>query len=201
MKAADQRWTISVISPSPAAFDDFTDPDLAPAEGARRAINNSYLDIQHARHLANNWPQGKGTKSQQSIYGANTLTLQLDWAHRPLWTGTSQLLRLLGNDNGSAAQRAWAQGAVAIVRRISVIMQSHPQDWQQRGNSNSPTSPAQSNGNLPATSPPAGAPNESDKPSPPHEAGHKPSDPPFEPPTAANPNEEDSLCGVILCCA
>jgi|SRR5690625_1630409 len=194
-----QDWTIAILSPNPQVFEDFTDPDLPPMTGAKRAINNSYLQQQHARYVARNWPDGKGPASQQSIYDANTLTLQLQWAHRPLWAGTSQLLRLLGNAQGSVAQQIWAKGEVPIVRRVSVVMQSHPQDW--RGNESSPLTAPPPKEHEPQSGSPVSEP----RPHPAEEhastyeeVAHQQW--PQEPAITPTPHENEHLCGVVLCC-
>jgi len=124
-------WRIQIDSPHPLAFSDFDPlPDaLAPAI-ALPALDNDYLAEQHARYVARGWPQGRGQRSGQTIFEANTLTLTLHYPHRPLLASTRAVLRLLASGaDASYANTAWRQGFVVMHRRISVLMHSHPVRW------------------------------------------------------------------------
>jgi len=108
-------WRIQVDSPHLLAFSDFDPLPASLAPTALPALDNDYLFEQHARYVARGWPQGRGQRSRQTIFDANTLTLTLYWPHRPLLA--------------SKRSTAWRQGFVVMHRHISVLMQSHPVLW------------------------------------------------------------------------
>jgi len=123
-------WRIQVDSPHPLAFSDFDHLPASLAPTALPTLDNDYLFEQHARYVARGWPQGRGQRSNQTIFDANTLTLTLYWPHRPLLAGTRAVLRLLASGaEPDYANTAWRQGFVVMHRRISVLMQSHPVLW------------------------------------------------------------------------
>ncbi len=124
-------WRIEVLSPSPQAFLDFSDPALAIArQTGRRAINNNYLAEQDQHKRAQGWINGRGPQSGLSILQANTVVLRLTYLHEPILPGMKSLMRLLGAQGGSYGQRAMALGGyLPLVQEISLVMQSHPVDW------------------------------------------------------------------------
>jgi hypothetical protein len=162
-------WQIQILSPTAAAFDDFVDPTVMRAEhsgamlheqdGRRQtqhpalpvtpglpAINNHYQLEQHRRHAAAGWPGGRGPRSGQSIFEANTLVLRLRYLHEPALPGIKGLLRLLGNERGTYGQRAMALGGyLPLTREIALTMESHPVLWPLPANGKlirAPESPA-----------------------------------------------------------
>ena len=109
-----QPWHIQIISPGLAAFADFpASTAKAPHPSGLAAINNAYQPEQHQAALQSGWPQGKGPVSQQTIFDANTLTLQLTWRHLPLLPG---MATLMGD-------------ALVIQQNMVIEMQSDPLLW------------------------------------------------------------------------
>lgn len=127
-------WQIRILQPQRAAFADHADPEASVPTTASglRAINHDYQALQHDRRLGEGWPQGQGPVSGQTIFQANTLTLELVWLHEPLTPGLKTLMRTLSPADESYRSRAMAQGYLPIVRGISLTMQSHPVDWPDR---------------------------------------------------------------------
>jgi len=129
-------WRIQVDSPHPLAFSDFDPlpasfmPAALASATALPTLDNDYLFEQHARYVARGWLQGRGQRSKQTIFDANTLTLTLYYPHRPLLASTRAVLRLLASGaEPGYVNTAWRQGFVLMHRRISVLMQSHPVLW------------------------------------------------------------------------
>ncbi len=125
-------WHIGIRQPAPAAFLDHADATLsAPRDAPEQAsIRNDYQALQHARRLAQGWPQGRGPRSGHTIYEANTLTMDLLWPHRPMLPGLSALIRALASLSADAAQaRIMAAGYLPFRRRVIVTMQSDPSAW------------------------------------------------------------------------
>lgn len=125
-----QPWEIRVVSPSYHAFSDFSDPNVqVPGNTGFNTIRNSYQAEQHQAALQRGWPSGQGPLSGQTIFQANTLTLEAIWPHRPYLPVLRSLLRPLGAADGSYTQRSMAQGYLPLKRHMTLTMQSHPVQW------------------------------------------------------------------------
>lgn len=224
-------WRIEILSPTPKAFMDFSDPSLAIAhETGLAAINNNYLAEQGRSNR--NRGNGVGPLSGQSILQANTLVLRLTYLHEPVLPGMKGLLRMLGNDGAGYASHAMARGGyLPLVQEIMLTMQSHPVDWPLPANGKvvgsggvstaipSPLPAAKCQGlwclDQHATTIPPGSTPAPDKGSPPYwlppgnEQGEGPSGPPLSgnnggsTPRPEQPTVQpnDPACGVALCCA
>ncbi len=216
-------WRIHVVNPSAAAFSDFADSGLEIArKTGRRAIDNHYQRERHAARHAAGWPGGVGPESGQTLYQANTLTLELIYPVEPLVPGLRPLLQLLEAGSGYAA-RALAAGYLPITQEIHLTMQSHPVDWPDladgtvvhghvpREATSPPTTPATCHGIWcpPSSGTTAGGQNE-----PPGSGGLDPK-PPVNEPAVGTPTQPpasegaaggvdapagDPACGVTLCC-
>ncbi|MCD0503702.1 TadE/TadG family type IV pilus assembly protein [Bordetella petrii] len=115
-------WRIEVLQPSVQAFQAHARPGLKVNTAAgRRAISNDYQAEQHAARGI--------TAMGPDIFQANTLHLRLTYLHEPLAPPTRALLRLIGRDAGTCAQRAWARGLLPLRLDLHIEMQSHPVDW------------------------------------------------------------------------
>src|SRR3546814_12234232 len=67
-------WQIEVLSPTPAAFDDFADPSSAiENHGALATINSNYQHAQAQARRTQGWSHGLGSSSGVSIFQANTM--------------------------------------------------------------------------------------------------------------------------------
>jgi hypothetical protein len=124
-------WQIEILSPTAVAFDDFADPAIAPqGQPVIAAINNNYQLEQHRRLVAAGWQGGLGPRSGQTIFEANTLVLRLRYLHEPVLPGIKNLVRLLGDEDGTFGQRAMARGGyLPMAREIALTMESHPMHW------------------------------------------------------------------------
>lgn len=125
-------WQISIVSPSPAAFTDFSSRRIL-VDGARGLahIDNNYQAEQHARYLQQGWPFGRGPASGGTIFDANSLVLHLSYMHEPLVPGMQGLMRLLAPFSEGHAQIAYANGYVPLRQTLRLTMQSHPVAWPQ----------------------------------------------------------------------
>jgi hypothetical protein len=138
-KALNQRsqetgtapWRIEILSPTPGAFLDFSDPTLNIArQTGLAAINNNYLAEQDQRMRDKNGQNGQGPLSGQSILQANTLELRLTYLHEPVLPGMKSLVRMLGSEGADYARHAMARGGyLPLVQNIRLVMQSHPVNW------------------------------------------------------------------------
>lgn len=223
-------WRIEILSPTPKAFLDFSDPSLSIArETGLAAINNNYLAEQDLRNR--NRGNGLGPLSGQSILQANTLVLRLTYLHEPVLPGMKGLLRILGNEGASYAQDAMARGGyLPLVQEIMLTMQSHPVNWPLPTSGKVvgygsvstaiplPLPAAKCQGlwclDKLATATPPGSTPAPDKSSPPDwrppgsGQGNDPSRPPISGNNGGNtPGQEqatvppsDPACGVALCC-
>lgn len=125
-------WRIDILSPRAAHFTDFP----GPGTGGGPTIPHAYQDLQHQRALASGRPGGRGHASGDTIFGANTLSLRLDYLHVPLVPGMQSLLRQLGAalpDAGFAAQAMRRAGTLPVRQTVSVTMQSSPRGWRHGG--------------------------------------------------------------------
>lgn len=149
-RALGTPWVIRILSPDPGSFLDHADPMLSGAGSApgRPTIRNDYQAQQHQHGLAQGWPQGRGPRSDTTIFEANTLTLALWWPHRPRVPGLSGLIRQISPwvaDPDSA--HMMAHGFLPFRQQASLTMQSHPVRW-----------PALADGRVRYGQPAAGAP-------------------------------------------
>ncbi|MDY0308935.1 MAG: hypothetical protein RBR29_03965 [Castellaniella sp.] len=125
-------WHIHIAQPTPETFLDHADPDL---RGPRHypgqpLIRNDYQAQQHARRLAQGWPDGRGPRSGLTLYEANTLVLELWWPHRPLLPGMTAIVRTLAPLATDPTQaRLMAAGYLPFRRHAAIAMQSHPAAW------------------------------------------------------------------------
>ncbi len=71
-------------------------------------------------------------QARRSIYEANTLTLRLTYALKPLVPGIAGVLRTIGKGSNTPAGRIMARGHLPIRCEISLMMQSHPVEWPMR---------------------------------------------------------------------
>ena len=125
-KTGRAAWEIRIASPDANAFAVHADTALGRSQpNGYPVINNHYQYEQHTRSQALH----NTTGTDQSIYQANTLTLELTYLKQPLLRGVSQLLKIFGQRNGNYSQHALSHGYWPIKARISVIMQTHPVLW------------------------------------------------------------------------
>ncbi|NYT23025.1 pilus assembly protein [Alcaligenaceae bacterium] len=128
-------WRIHILSPAPETFDDFaSDSAELPRPGSQPVIDNDYLHEQHQARLARGWPEGRGPRSGQDTFQANTLALHLIWLHEPLLPGVRNLLRQLAPADERYGSLAMARGGyLPIHREVALVMQSHPVLWDMPG--------------------------------------------------------------------
>jgi len=118
-------WRIEVLRPDAQSFREHARPGLlvAAAPGLR-AIDNSYQDLQHARHPSR--PGG------QDIFLANTLKLRLTYLHKPLLPPLRALLIMLSQQDGTYTGHALTKGLLPIVVELEHEMHTHPVDWARK---------------------------------------------------------------------
>lgn len=117
-------WRIQINNPKHSHFIDFhrDDLDIAKQTGLL-AIDNNYQYEQHQR-------KGIGIASQQSIYDANTLTMTITYAYKPLLPGINTLIRSLQIfTQEEYSKQLLNKGFLPITQRLSISMQSHPIAW------------------------------------------------------------------------
>lgn len=118
-------WRIRVLSPKSSHFIDFHRDDLEIAQQTGLAsIDNNYQKEQDAR-------LGIGTVSQETIFNANTLSLSLSFPYQPIVPGMGLLFRQISDffsDNYD--KNIASHGYLPIQAQLSVMMQSHPVQWQ-----------------------------------------------------------------------
>ena len=117
-------WRISITSPTAEHFNDFQRDDLEIAQRTGlAAINNNYQLEQHQE-------KSIGLHSQQSIYEANILSVQLIYPYKPLVSGVSSLMKHLSNSgNSKLKQSYYANGYLPLELTAHLAMQSHPVLW------------------------------------------------------------------------
>lgn len=117
-------WRITFLSPTHAHFMDFHRDDLEIAQQTGYyAIDNNYQKEQHQR-------KGIGLLSQENIYEANTLSLTLHYAYKPIVPGLSFLFKQLRHFyQDSHAHALLSHGFLPIQQELSISMQSHPVQW------------------------------------------------------------------------
>jgi hypothetical protein len=123
-------WRIDVVAPAAPAYADFGDASLRVASApGLPAIRNDYQAEQHLRRRRMGWPGGRGPRSGQTIFEANTLRLRLTYAHPPSVPGLRAVLRGIAamRDSSDPAARA---GMLVIAMEMALPMQSHPVQWQ-----------------------------------------------------------------------
>ncbi|MBV6271450.1 hypothetical protein KVP09_00760 [Alcaligenaceae bacterium CGII-47] len=127
-------WQIRIVQPRRAAFVDHissaTNDRSSPS--GWRTINHDYQALQHEQRLRQGWPEGRGPISGQTIFEANTLTLELIWPHEPLVPGIKALMRVLRPSDDSYRHHLMSHGYLPILRGVSLSMQSHPVAWPDR---------------------------------------------------------------------
>ena len=115
-------WRIEVLQPNVRMFRDHGRKDLAvPAAPGRRAIDNDYQDLQHARR-----PPRPGAAT---IFDANTLKLRLTYLHKPWLFPVRAVLAALGRNDASYAGVARRHGLLPIQVELEMEMHTHPVDW------------------------------------------------------------------------
>lgn len=119
-------WRIEVLGPNARAFREHGGSGMnVPAAPARRTIDNSYQDLQHARRP----PRPGGP----SIFQANTLTLRLTYLHKPWLAPVRAVLAASGRNNASYAGVARQHGLLPIQIELEIEMHSDPVDWTDSG--------------------------------------------------------------------
>jgi hypothetical protein len=124
-------WRIDVVAPAAPAYADFGDASLRVANApGLPTIRNDYQAEQHLRRRRMGWPGGRGPRSGQTIFEANTLRLSLSYAHPPSVPGLRAVLRGIAAMHGSNDPAARA-GMLVIAMEMELPMQSHPVQWQR----------------------------------------------------------------------
>ena len=119
-------WRIEVLRPDARAFREHGRAGLnVPAAQGRRAIDNDYQDLQHARRP----PHPGGA----TIFDANTLALRLTYLHKPWIAPVRAVLATLGRNDASYAGVALQHGLLPIQIELEIEMHSHPVDWTGSG--------------------------------------------------------------------
>lgn len=123
-------WRISIISPTAEHFKDFKQDDLDIAlRTGFASINNNYQQEQHQE-------KGLGLYSQESIYEANILSVNLVYPYKPLVPGVNHLMKLLSKSTQSRLKQSYYDsGYLPLELTAHLGMQSHPVQWP-----NDPTS-------------------------------------------------------------
>ena len=130
LKTAMPSWRMVITSPTPAHFKDFKQQGLN-VEGANglATINNNYQLEQHQE-------KGLGVHSQQSIYEANILSIDLVYAYKPLVPGVANLMRSLSSSSDSKLKQSYYEaGYLPLLLSSHIGMQSHPVQWPTQINS------------------------------------------------------------------
>ena len=127
-RAGLRSWRIEILSPTATMFSDFSDAQLSREE-RRATIRNDFLAEQHASHQARGWANGIGPASGKDIFHANTLRLRLTVLYAPVVPGIATLLRLLPQTGVPAADQAHRHGMLAIVIEADTAIHSHPALW------------------------------------------------------------------------
>lgn len=124
-------WQIRVLQPTRGSFSDHADPTLTAVRTppGMPLIRNDHQRVQHQQRLAQGWVGGQGPVSNQTVFQANTLTLELSWPHRPVVPGVGALLRLMASQTSGYRQQILSLGLLPITRSASLAMQSHPALW------------------------------------------------------------------------
>lgn len=148
-------WRISIISPNPKHFEDFQQADLEITQSTGfAAINNNYQFEQHQE-------KALGIHSQETIYQANILSVQLIYPYKPLVPGVSSLMKQLSTSSNSRLKQSYyTHGYLPLELTAHISMQSHPVMWPAESSakivyheqlidsdnaSSSPTAPADGN--------------------------------------------------------
>lgn len=129
-KTGTTPWRISILSPTAQHFKDFSQSDLEIARTSGfAAINNNYQSEQHQE-------KGLGPHSQESIYEANILSINLIYPYKPLVPGVSNLMKLLSSSTSSKLKQSYYDaGYLAMELSSHIGMQSHPVQWPSSPNS------------------------------------------------------------------
>lgn len=123
-KTAMTPWRISITSPTPEHFKDFSQSNLVIANTTGLAtINNNYQFEQHQE-------KGLGLHSQESIYEANILSLNLVYPYKPLVPGVTSLMKVLSPSSSSRLKQTYFEaGYLPLELTAHMAMQSHPVLW------------------------------------------------------------------------
>lgn len=123
-KTTMSPWRMSIISPTSAHFKDFKQNNLQVTGASGLAvINNNYQFEQHQ-------DKGLGLHSQESIYEANILSINLIYPYRPLVPGVANLMKSLSStSNSQLKQNYYAAGYLPLEISSHMGMQSHPVQW------------------------------------------------------------------------
>lgn len=117
-----------VIAPDKNDFADFAHPILTQRSG-RATIRNSYMAEQHQDRIRSGWLSGKGPKSGNDIFEANTVRLQATYLHQPLTPGVGFVMRTLMRSQDTYIANGYRNGLVAIQVEQHGMMQSNPMLW------------------------------------------------------------------------
>lgn len=117
-------WQMVIQSPRDEHFMDFRQADLAIAkQTGLDAINNNYQLEQHQS-------KSKGLYSQESIFEANILSIDLIYPYKPFTPGLAAFLRLFASQSNSELKKSYyAAGYLPIQLSAHLGMQSHPVRW------------------------------------------------------------------------
>lgn len=128
-------WQIEILSPSAAAYRDFSHTKSPVPMAARHSatppskINNYYLAEQNA-HYRRIWgADGRGPESGMNIFEANTLSLRLRYAYAPRSPGVKPLLRTVAESSNPYSRQLFSHGYLPIRRDMAMMMHSHPGLW------------------------------------------------------------------------
>lgn len=195
------RWRMERLTPHAAHFDDF---GVADAGGGRR-MRFEYQAEQHADALARGWREGRGPRSGDDVYAANTLTLRVTYLHPPMVPGMQAALRTwpAGAGDGLAQAGRRQLGWLAIDATVALPMQSAAREGAARilpaplpdagaTPGQAPVAPGAGPGCVgwwcaPASRPVAATPGTPGTPAAPS-------------PPAPELWQDDPACGVVLCC-
>lgn len=123
IKSGTVPWRITIVSPTAAHFKDFSQADLSIARSSGfAAINNNYQAEQHQE-------KPRGLHSQESIYEANILSVDLVYPYKPLVPGVATLMSLLSSSDSALKQSYHKAGYLPMALSSHIGMQSHPVQW------------------------------------------------------------------------
>ncbi len=114
-------WEITVAGPRASHFDDF-----GIATRTERVLPDAYQAERHRALQLAGHPDGRGRRSGDTIFTANTLVLRATYLHTPLVPGMEAMLRSLGRHAGNDLAGAGMRGAglLPMTFRIALPMQT-----------------------------------------------------------------------------
>jgi len=121
-------WRVVQLAPDKNDFADFAHPILTQRSG-RATIRNSYMAEQHQDRIRSGWLSGKGPKSGNDIFEANTVRLQATYLHQPLTPGVGFVMRTLMRSQDTYIANGYRNGLVAIQVEQHGMMQSNAMLW------------------------------------------------------------------------